>query len=230
MESYEQERVRERVRFDVHPDGTVEGDDGADGHLAETLRYVCRMGSQIGTFLALGGLERLSTLSNLALMARVAGVSPDLSIKAEVEFQGTRPPAPLAIPGITVQDPIERALRHVTIDLASDWAAIMTDDSRLVGAMHDEAMGRGTPDSVFEIGVRALAILGALDESLRESAVRLDFVGGSLLVAAIGQHVLFTQADKFDASEVVRTVAGVQGLLAGAELAHVPQVTASIGV
>lgn len=230
MESYEQERVRERVRFDVHPDGTVEGDDGADGHLAETLRYACRMGSQIGAFLGLGELERLSTLSNLALMARVAGISPDVSIKAEVEIQGTRPPTPVAVFDVSVQEGIDRALRHVTIDLASDWAAIITDDGRLVGAMHDEAMGRGTPESVHDVGIRALAVLGALDEPLRETAVRLDFVRGSLLVAAIGEHALFTQADKFDAAEVVRTVARVQGLLAGADLVHVPQISASTGV
>lgn len=230
MESYEQERSRERVRFDVFSDGTVEGDDGAEGHLAETLRYVCRMGSQIAVFLGLGGLERLSTLSNLALMARVGGTSPDLSIKAEVEFQGTHAPAPVSVIDVSTQEGIDRALRRVIIDLASDWVALITDDSRLVGAMHDESMGRGTPESVFEVGVRALAILGALDEPLRETGVRLDFVRGSLFVAAIGGHALFTQADKFDGAEAVRTVSVVQGLLASADLAHARHVTASTGV
>jgi hypothetical protein len=218
---------RERVRFDVLPDGTVEGDDGADGHLAETLRYTCRMGSQIGALLELGELERVSTLSSLSVLARVAGVSPHVSIKVEVEAQKSSRPRVVAVSGVTVQDAIDQALRRVTIDLATDWAAIITDDGRLVGAVHDESMGQGASEHVLEVGVRALAVLGALDEALREIAVRLDFVRGSLLVAAIGEHALFALADKFDVSEVVRTVAGVQGLLAEVDLAHAYPVTAS---
>lgn len=221
------ERERERVRFDVLPDGSVEGDDGADGHLAETLRYTCRMASQIGALLELGELERVSTLSNLAVMARVSGISPNLSIMVEVERQGTMRSAPVAVAAVGAQEAIDRSLRRVTIDLASDWAAIITDESRLVGAVHDESLGCGAPESVFEVGERALAILGALDRSLRETAVRLDFVRGSLLVAAIGGHALFALADKFDVSEVVRTVSAAQTLLSGADLARADLVTVS---
>lgn len=224
-ESRDRERARDRVRFDVHPDGTVEGDDGSEGRLAETLRYVCRMGSQIGALLEVGELERVSTLSSRTLMARVAGVSPHVTIMVEVEALDTRRPEVVAVSGVGVQEAIDRALRRVTIDLASDWAAIITDDSRLVGAVDDEAMGRPVPESLHEVGVRALAILGALDVSLRETAVRLDFVRGTLLVAGIGQHALYTNADQFDVSEVVRTVAEVQGLLAGVQLAHARHIT-----
>jgi hypothetical protein len=226
-ESYERGSVRERIRFDVNPDGSVDGDDGAEGQLAADLRYVCRMGSQIGTFLDLGELERLSTLSNLAVMARVSGVSPDLSIKVEVEMQGTRRPQPVAVAGVGVQDAIDRALRLVTIDLASDWAAIITAEGKLVGAVHDESLGRGAPEFVLEVGERVLAILGGLAELLRETAVRLDFVRGSVLVAAMGDHALYTHADKFDVGQVVRTVASAQGLLATAELNRAIPVTDS---
>ena len=45
---------RDRLRFDIDPDGTVEG---ADAELAATLRYVCRMGGQIGALLGLGEAE-----------------------------------------------------------------------------------------------------------------------------------------------------------------------------
>jgi hypothetical protein len=225
-ESYERDRARERVRFDVNPQGIVDGDDGDDGHLAATLRYVCRMGSQIGALLELGELERVSTLSTLALMARVDGVSPHVSIKAEVEMQGTKRPELVPAAGMNVQEAIDRALRRVTLDLATDWAAIITGESRLVGAVHDEWTGRGAPESVHEVGVRALAVLGALDESLRETAVRLDFRRGSVLVAAIGEHALYTHADKLDVSEVIRTVTAVQSLLAGADLARADLVTA----
>ena len=221
----EPDLARERVRFDVHSDGTVEGDDGDDGHLAETLRYVCRMGRQIGALLELGELERVSTLSALAMMARVAGVSSEVSIMAEVEAQPLARPQMVPVSGMTVQRAIDRALRRVTIDLASDWAAIITDESRLVGAMHDDSAEQGVRQSVPEVGLRALAILGALDVSLRETAVRLDFVRGSVLVAAVGEHALFTHADKFDVSEVVRTVAAVHGLLAGVNLSRADHIT-----
>lgn len=229
-EFYEHEHTRERVRFDVDPDGIVEGNDGADGHLAETLRYVCRMGSQIGALLGLGELERVSTLSNLAMMARVAGVAPHVSIKAEVEVQGTGRPELTPAAGMNVQEAIDRALRRVIIDLATDWAAIITDEGRLVGAVHDEYTAQGPPESLHDVGLRVLAVLGALDESMRETAVRLDFRRGSVLVAAIGEHGLYTHADKVDVSEVVRTVTAVQSLLAGADLARADLVTASRGV
>ena len=225
-ESHDQ-HARERVRFDVHADGTVEGDDGDDGHLAETLRYVCRMGSQIGALLGLGDLERLSTLSPLGLMARVAGVPPHVSIKAETEIPGIERPELVPAASMNVRDAIDRALRRVIIDLGTDWAAIITDHGRLVGAVHDEYAARGAPESLLDVGERALAVLGALDESLRETAVRLDFRRGSVLVAGIGQHALYTHADKVDLSEVIRTVTAVQSLLAAADLAHADLVTAS---
>lgn len=227
-ESYERDRARERVRFDVFPDGTVEGDDRYGGNFAATLRYACRMGSQIGALLGLGELERLGTLSSLAVMARVAGVAPDLSIRAQVEFLEMPPPEPVAAMAVgNVRDAIDRALRRVTLDFACDWTALITDQGQLVGVIHDEAMGTGIPESVDEVGVRVLAVIGALDEVLRKTAVRLDFVRGSVLVVAIGQHAIYAQADKFDASEVGRTVAAVQTLLAGVGLQRAGGVTAS---
>ncbi len=223
MESYE----RERLRFAVLPDGTVEGDDGDEGNLASTLRYACRMGAQIGDLLELGGLERLSTLSNLALAARVSGVSPDQSITAEVEMQGTQRPDLVAVTTINAKDAIDRALRRVTVGLASDWAAVITAEGNLVGLVHDETMGAGDPEVMQEVGVRVLAVPGALVETLRETAVRLDYRRGSVLITTIGDHALYTHADKVDASELVRTVGAVHGLLANADLAHAPRVTAS---
>ena len=225
-ESYQRDNARERVRFYVTADGHLRGDDGADGHLAETLRYTCRMASQIGELLELGELERVSTLSTLVLTARVSGAAPHVSIKAEVEIHGTQRPELVPAANMKVQEAIDRALRRVTIDLGTDWAAIITDDSRLVGAVHD-IYTDGPPESLLEVGVRSLAVLGALDESLRETAVRLDFMRGSVLVAAINEHALFTQADKVDVSDVIRTVTAVQSLLAGADLARADLVTAS---
>lgn len=223
MESYE----RERLRFAVLPDGTVEGDDGDEGNLASTLRYACRMGGQIGELLELGGLERLSTLSDLAIAARVSGVSPDLSITAEVEMQGTKRPELVAVVAANAKDAIDRALRRITVGLASDWAAIITAEGHLVGLVHDETMGSVDPDVMQEVGVRVLAVLGALTVSLRETAVRLDFRRGSVLVTNVGDHAVYTHADKVDASELVRTVSAVQGLLGTADLAHAPRVAAS---
>lgn len=220
--------ARKRVRFSVAPDGSVEGDDGAGGQLAGTLRYVCRMGSQIGTLLAIGELERLSTLSRLSLLARVGGVSPHLSIKAEVETQQTPRPERKLVSGIDVQQAIDRSLRRVTKDLASDWTALISDDMRLVGAVHYESASEDAPPPVFEVGLRALAVLGALDERLRDTAVRLDFLRGSVLIAAMGEHAIFTHADRFEVDEVVRSsVAAAQGLLAGVVLSRAPTISAS---
>lgn len=214
---------RDRLRFDIDPDGTVEG---ADGELATTLRYVCRMGGQIGVLLGLGELERFSILSTVAVMARVAGVSPHVSIKAEVESREMRRRQPAAPLELTPRQAINQALRRVMVDFGGDWAAIITDDKRLVGAKNRTATNRAVPAVVHEVGLRALAVLGALDEALRETDVRLHFVRGSVLVVALGEHALFTQADKFDESVVVTAVGELQGMFRGVDLtfAHMVKV------
>lgn len=229
MSEFESQSV-ERVRFDVGPDGTLEGDDGAAGHLAGMLRYVCRMGSQIGALLELGDLERLSTLSSVAVLARVAGTPPEQSIKAEVQYVAASVPRPDAAAGVglTVQQLIERVLRSATLDLTCDWVALVSDDSRLVGAMHDESVPEGVPASVLEVGVRALAVMAALDEAMRESAVRFDFPRASVLVVPVGEHALFMCADKFESSEVLRSVALVHAHLDRVDLRAAAHVTSSV--
>lgn len=219
---------RERLRFDIGPDGTVEG---ADGELATTLRYVCRMGGQIGALLGLGELERFSTLSTVAVMARVAGVSPHVSIKAEVEMRVVRRPEPVAAVDVTSRQAISQSLRRVMVDFGGDWTAIITDDKRLVGAKNRTSTRRDVPAIVHEVGIRALAVLGALDEGLRETDVRLHFVRGSVLVVALGDHALFAQADKFEENVVITTVPAIQRLFEGVDLrfAHMVNVTPMTG-
>lgn len=208
---------RDRLRFDIDPDGTVEG---ADAELAATLRYVCRMGGQIGALLGLGELERFSTSSTVAVMARVAGTSPHLTIKAEVEMRDIRPRGPVRSVGLTSRQAINQSLRRVLVDFGSDWAAIITDDKRLVGARNRTSTRRAVPAIVHEVGVRALAVLGALDEALRESDVRLHFVRGSVLVVALGDHALFAQADKFEESVAVSTVWAIQSMFESLDLTY----------
>jgi hypothetical protein len=218
MSNHEDEALeRDRLRFDIDPDGTVEG---ADGELATTLRYVCRMGGQIGALLGLGELERITTLSTVAVMVRVAGVSPHVSIRAEVERRDVRGREPVARVDVTARQAINQSLGRVIVDFGGDWAAIITDDKRLVGARNGMSTRRAVPAAVYEVGIRALAVLGALDEALRETDVRLHFVRGSVLVAALGDHALFAQADKFDESAVVTTVSAIQSLFRHVDLTY----------
>ena len=213
----EQEAARNRLRFDIDPDGTVEG---ADGDLAATLRYACRMGGQIGALLGLGELERFSTLSTVAVMARVAGVSPHVSIRAEVEMREHRRPARLTAVDLSSRQAIDQSLRRVMVDFAGDWAAIITDDKRLVGATNGTSARGEVPGIVLDVGIRALAVLGALDEGLRETDVRLHFPRGSVLIAALGQHALFAQADKFDEDVVLSTVGSIQRVFEAVDLTY----------
>lgn len=212
----------ERLRFDIDPDGSVEG---VDGELATTLRYVCRMGGQIGTLLGLGELERFSTLSTMAVMARVAGVSPRVSIKADVGMRVLPPTEPQSALNLTSREAIDEAMRRVMVDFVADWVAIITDDKRLVGARNRVVNGRQVPAVVHDVGERALAVLGALDEGLRETDVRLDFARGSVLVVALGGHALFTHADKFEDDVVVPTVSAIQSMFDGVDLRYAHMVS-----
>ena len=209
-----------RHRIAITTDGAVSGADGAD-QLAAALRYATRMASQIEPILDIGRLQWLTALSGTAVTARLGHGAGEVLLTAEVEDRGTRQPTPVSVAAGGANTAIRKCLRRVRDDLYADWSAVMTWDKRIVGALLPEGSRSGSVDVgelLPEVGLRLQAVLASLDETSRETAVVLEYRGGSLLAAAIEGDVLFAFADKFDTEVAVPLIDKVRSVLAPHDL------------
>ena len=112
-------------------------------------------------------------------------------------------------------------MQRVRQMLGTHWSAVITGDKRVVGAAVPQS-GSGVLDSMAalpEVGVRALAVLGALEVRYRETCVLLDYARGTMLVAAVGDHALYAFADKLDAQVVAEIVDEVRAILSPDDVA-----------
>lgn len=210
-------------RFTVAADGTIHGDDGASGGLAASLRYACRVAGQLEFLTGAGDLEWVSTVSSTTVTARVGwSLAREVTLSAEVEAGEPRAPKEFTVVGgADVHAALGHCMQRVRQLLGTHWSAVITGDKRVVGAAVPQS-GSGVLDSMAalpEVGVRALAVLGALEERYRETCVLLDYQRGTMLVAAIGDHALYAFADKLDARVVSEVVDEVRAILVPAQVA-----------
>ncbi len=211
-----------RRRFAIAADGSITGGDETSDQLGAALRYVCRMAGQIETLLGVGRLHWLTTLSGTTVTARVGrSGAGDMTVTAEVERRETRAPTHLATPDADgAHAAMRQCLKRVRNGLDADWCAVITSDQRIVGALLPEpGSPLGDVGAVLsEVGLRALAVLGALDVPYRETGVLLDYRRGSLMVVAVDGDVLFAFADKFDPTIASRIIHEVRAVLAPHDL------------
>lgn len=214
-----------RYRFAIAADGSVSGGEESSEQLGASLRYACRMASQLDEVLGVGRLEWLTTLSSTSVTARVGQSHEGLiTVTAEVERRSS-PIAlgPEAKKNVSAQKALNTSLKLLHDDLIADWCAAITEDQRLLGArLPTRGNTFDNAESVLtKVGIRALAVVGALHESYRETAVVLDYRQGSLLIVEIDGLVLFAFADKFESVEVARVIARVRAKLVGQDLSLV---------
>jgi hypothetical protein len=178
------------------------------------------MAGQIEPLLDLGALQWLTTVSGTAVTARVGQSAGDFTVTAEVEEREARTPMAASVDAGGAHAALRKCLLRVRDDLEAEWCAVMTWDKRVVGALLPDA-GRAAVDVravLPEVGLRALAVLGSLDEAYRETAVVLEYARGSLMLVAIEGDVLFAAADKFDTAIAVRVIDRVRSVLAPHDL------------
>ncbi len=205
-----------RRRLAIDGNGTVTG-DAALRQLGANLRYACRMASQIEPLLDLGPLRWVSTVGSTAVTARVTVSEGITTMLAEIDEHAvaTRVPSP-SVAAESPHEAIRNALRRVRDGLEVEWGAIITWDKRLVGVLLPDAVSKSAPVCAVlsEVGLRAMAVLSAFDESYRETAVVLEYARGSLIVVAIGNDVLFAFGDEIDKSLAGPVIRGVRSVLA----------------
>lgn len=211
-----------RRRLAIGTDGSVAGGDTAD-HLGVALRYACRMASQMEPLLDIGQLQWLSTLRGTSFTARVGHVAGDVTVTADVgEVAESLPVGAkhVSVDADGAHAAIRKGLQMVHHGLEADWCAIITWDQRIVGAILPESGRRGVDVRTVlpEVGLRALALLGSLDESCHDTAVVLEYASGSMLVAAVEGDVLFAFADTFDTAIAGGVIDRVRAALAPHDL------------
>lgn len=215
--------ARQPRRFAVLTDGTVRGDDGEAGRLAASLRYAARMAGQVEFLLDVGGLQKLTTVSETAI---TAGVTRDdaggVGLSVRVDAQPPRQPKVLTVVGGA---DVHAALDHCSQRLQQTpgvrWGAIVAADKRVVAASLPQA-GAAVLESLSAlpvVGVRALAVLTAIEEPLRESWVQLTYAHATLLVASLDRHCLYAVVDEVKPGPFGETLDEVRAILSAHDLA-----------
>lgn len=214
----------ETRHFAILTDGTVRGDDGEDGLLAASLRYAARLAGQVEYILDVGDLLELTTVSRTAVTASITrDDAGGIGLSARLESQAFRQPRVLTVVGgADVHAALAHCVQRVQQTPGVKWGAIIADDKRVVGASLPGA-GAAVLESVSalpNVGVRALAVLGAIEEHLRESWVRLNYERATVLMTNVGPHCLYAVVDEVKAGPFGEAVDEVRAILAPYDLSE----------
>lgn len=209
-------------QFSVLTDGTVRGDDGDGGRFAASMRYAARLAGQVEYLLDVGDLLELSTVSRTAITASITrDDSGNVGLSARLESQAHRQPKVLTVVGgADVHAALAHCVQRVQQTPGVKWGAIIADDKRVVGASLPTS-GAAVLESVSalpNVGVRALAVLGAIEEHLRESWVQLTYERATVLVASVGTHCLYAVVDDVKAGPFGEAIDEVRAILAPYDL------------
>lgn len=204
----------ERVRFGISSDGSVHGNDGSEGLLAADVRYAARMAVQMGELAGLGNPDWLVTLGRVQLRMRVEMAASGMQVEAEMDIEPGSMRRPTASPSHAVPEvQLAHAMQWADVVLHAQWIAVISDDSRVVALFHPEGTAAPSPPIVSEIGARALAILGAIDEPYRDYGTIIDYEHGDIFAGEIGGHAVYALARRFDAEQVIDAVLGLRSRL-----------------
>lgn len=214
----------EMRQFGVLIDGTVRGDDGESGRLAASLRYAARLAGQVEFLLDVGDLVELATVSREAITVRVThDEEREMSLSVRVDTQPFRQPKVLTVVGgADVHAALAHCIQRVRSTPGVAWTAIIADDRRVVGASLPQAGAAVSRlwSSVPNVGVRVLAVLGAIEEPLRESWVQLSFERATVLVAAVGPHCVYAVVDEVRPGPFGEALDEVRAILAPYDLSR----------
>lgn len=203
--------------FSLGVNGIVVGDDGHGGLLAASLRYASRLAKALSHVLDLGDLNHLETTGSRTVIAKVSwDLAGDIRLRGQV-IGSTRPTAPTVT---AVADRMDAVIDLCLAALESSdsvrWAALFRRD---LPPLHTDAIPAGA--TLGQVGLRALGILGGIEEELRETCVWLGYERGTLVVAPVGPHCLVLSVDtaRLDAAQLLASVVETQARLAPHDLA-----------
>ncbi|WP_110241064.1 hypothetical protein [Nocardioides gilvus] len=208
--------------FSVGVDAIVVGDDGRGGLLAASLRYASRLAKAMSHVLDLGELTHLETTGSRTVITEVSwDLAGECRLRGQV-IESKRPASPTAAsvpegPGGTdgMDAVIDVCLSALESCDSVRWAALFRRD---LPPLHTTAMAAGA--TLGQVGLRALGILGGIDEELRETCVWLGYDRGTLVLAPVGPHclVISVDTDRLDAGPLLASVEETQARLAPYDL------------
>lgn len=208
--------------FIVRHDGTVVGDDGAEGRLAASLRYVSRLADSLGEQLALGDLVGIATTSSSRLSAQLGwDMARQCIIRGRLDLTVPHQPRGVDVPRAEdVDAALARCVERVQAVGGVRWSAVVTADARIVAAHvpTPRADEIATLDDLTHVGSRVLAVRGAIPERYLSGYVHLTFEAGSLLLVPVRQSCLVVGADTVDEEAFTDAVDEVRAVLADQRL------------
>lgn len=203
--------------FTVGVDAIMVGDDGRDGLLAASLRYVSRLAKAFSHVLDLGELAHLETTGSRTVIVEVAwDLAGDSRLRGQV-IRSRRPTATTTHTSAgTVDDVVAGCLSALESCDSVRWAALFRRD---LPSLHTSNIPAGA--TLGQIGLRALGILGGIEAELRETCVWLGYERGTVVLAPVGPHclVLSVDTDELDAGALLSRVVEAQARLAPHDLA-----------
>mgnify|MGYP001281166861 CR=1 FL=1 len=225
--------------FARYPGGALVGDDGHDGRLVDVLVYAARLGSNVGDLLGVGDPTGLLTTGSQRLDVDFAWTpARETAVKGSTVLLVPRDaPRLTVVGGVDLRAAIEHSVERSQSVPGVRWAAVVTDDMRVVG-VRGPAGGTETYDTMAvlpSVGARALALWQGLPEVFRTDSVFVRFARMALLVAGLGRHVLVAFADEevdeaawAEASDEVRAVLAAQPVATAPGVALLPAVVPDV--
>lgn len=211
--------------FTVGLDGSVTGDDGAGGMLAASLRYSARLAAAVSErplAQPLGTLRQIRTTSTASLTADVLwDIGGECRLRARLGTSSVaRTPSPRLASYSTGAEALAAAMGRLNRVPQARWSALIRQDLSVLAAA-----GEVDAADLPHVGVRALGVLGGLDERYHRGCVWLGFEGGTLVIASLGRHVLCVCLANVDEVSVVAVIEEVRATLAPYDLAdlQIPQ-------
>ncbi len=206
------------LTFAVGVDAIVVGDDGRNGMLAASLRYVSRLAKTFSHVLDLGELTHLETTGSRTVIVEVAwDVAGDSRLRGQVITSPRPTPVTNAAAASSVDEVVNDCLAQLESCDSVDWVALFRRD---LTPLHTEKIPAGA--TLGQVGLRALGILGGIDSELRETCVWLGYQRGTLVVVPVGAHCLMlsVDTDRLDAGALLSLVVEAQARLAALDLAN----------
>ncbi|WP_210650784.1 hypothetical protein [Nocardioides sp. SYSU D00065] len=209
----------EAAGFVVRPDGSVVGDDGADGALAAALPYTGRLARRMGELVDAGDLRLMEAFGTHRLLVGVTWTpAGEGTYRAAVTpVPAHTPPSVVVVGAVDTAAAITHCLERLSQVDGVTWSSVISAGSRVLAA-HGE---RQELDHLAEVGNRMLAILRSLADQHATGFMRLRFEEGSLVGAALGRHALVARATSAADEDLLAMIDEIRAVLAGHDLTTV---------
>lgn len=190
------------------------------GLIGAQLRYVARLAQGMDPRLGLGNLVAITTNGSRSVTAVVSfdegGECRMRGRVAAEQVDATPAGTALVGPGADAATAVTACLTVVHDLPGLGWGALVRQDRTVVAGLGDPLL-----DTLPDVGVRSLGILGGLEAHHREECVWLSFEHRNLVIAPVGAACLVLCPEPGDPATALEALTAVRVTLAAVDLDRV---------